>query len=842
MRYKFISIILLFNFFIAFGQNLDTKNISLDLHFDWNKKQVFGSATISASLLTDSKICFLDAGLIEISSIEMENENLIFTHEFGESDNNLKIELQRVFKPNEVFTFTIFYNSTHINHSDPFAIGGSFGKGLRFHQPTSTTPNKQKQIWSSGEPDGNKYWFPCNEDIFDLHTTELFATIENQLMVIGNGKLINVKNNLDGTSTFHYKSEIEFPNYLVSIIVGEFANVKLKSGKTTINNFGYPHEIDAVNSTTVLLPDMMQFLEDKTGFPYPFESYNQIMVQDYPFPGGIGQHTTSILSDNYIDDSTVHEDFKYLWDGVAMQAMANQWFGNVLMPKSWEDLWLNNAFAQYFAGMYTAKCYGQEEYLTYYLPFEHWNVSNDHESNNIHPIVPTNASEIATFMNDSYSKFKGALVLRMLQDELGDDKWWKAIRTFVNNYAYKQVRTIDFQKVIEEVSGTNYQWFFDQWIYQVGFPVFNVHQVYNAARSELTVDVYQIRNEALKTKYKKSTFFQGKISIAIDDDIRSVRLEPKKKNTFVFKLKKEPSVVNFNVGNVFYCQTNFEKTIDTYFSQLKCSHDVLAKKEAIDHLVMFALDSASTNDIKQKIITELKSEIMSKNHYWRFRWYVLGGLQKILSPPYSDEEIAFLRQLIETEKSWIKSTAIQMLGKTRDSKFAEIYKIALQDESDRVINAAAIALGKTKNSNYFKSLLELENQSSWKNQNRISALNGLQELGDSNAIPYILNCIEDNQSPRWYLATPIWDYPFAAVNALVVLGQAELGYPILFERFQKSLEENDLNDIFQNVQLINLLKLPQAKEMYELLEAKFAGDIDRLAAISFYKNQFLESL
>ena len=138
--------------------------------------------------------------------------------------------------------------------------------------------------------------------------------------------------------------------------------------------------------------------------------------------------------------------------------------------------------------------------------------------------------------------------------------------------------------------------------------------------------------------------------------------------------------------------------------------------------------------------------------------------------------------------------------------------------------------------------MSLENKKSWKNQNRISALNGLQQLGDLRAIDYVLNCIKDNQSARWYLATPTWDYPFAAVNTLVALGKAELAYPILIERFKKSLADNDVNDIFQNVQLINLLKDKRATELYSLLKEKYAPNVIIIDAIKNYEQQFLKTI
>lgn len=836
-----ISLVFLLLPFLSFGQNIDTKHILLDLQFNWQKKQAIGIAEITASVLKENDTLYLDAGKLSIQTIELDHKKLKFTYDGGDEDNNVKIVLNRTYKPTETFTLKINYHTTFENRSDPNAIGGSFGRGLRFFQPTSTTPNKHKQIWSSGEPNHNKYWFPCNEHISDIHTTEIKATIEKPLMLIANGSLVSIKENKNNTRTFFYKSDVAFPNYLVSIVIGEFTDVQQKVNGKTIHNFGYPLEKQAVQATVELLPDMMNFLEQKTGFQYPFKNYSQVVVQDYPFPGLVGQHTASLLSDNYIDDFSVHKDFKYLWDGVAVQALANQWFGNLIMPKSWGNIWLNNAFAQYFAGLYTAKSNGREEYLTYYYPFEKLNVLGDWQAENKHPIVSESIKDVAAFTTDSYSKFRGALVLRMLQKEMGEENWWKAIKYYVKANAGRQVSTKDFQNAVEETSGKSYQWFFDQWVYEIGLPTFEVAKKYDTAKKQLALSVKQTHNQENKTGFKQVSFFEGKIDVEVDDRIETVSLNPQLENTFYFQSPANPKFLNFNFEETFLCETIFEKTTGEYLYQLQYSKDILAKQKAIDHLAAATKDSNTSALQKDIIITAITNELQS-NQYWRYRWYALGALQKIFDLPYSEKYISFLIKTIEKEKSWIKSTAINMLGKTNDAKYQSIYKASLNDESDRVINTAAIALGKTKSKDAYKVLISLENKHSWKNQNRISALNGFQQLGDTAAANYVLHCIEDNQSPRWYLATPTWDYPFAAVNTLVALGKATIAFPVLFERFKRSLADNDLNDIFQNVQLINLLKDERAKAMYVLMKEKFKNDAWALEAVTNYESQYLEMI
>jgi aminopeptidase N len=841
MKVKLLLLLLIVGTAHLFAQKIDTKHLSLNLKFNWQKRQAIGTAEITFSPLTATDKFVLDAGNLTIIAVFLNNKLVKYNYDGGDEKDNVAIVADRICHPNETLILKIEYQTNYENKADPNAIWGSFGKGLRFQEPTSTTPLKRKQIWSNGEPNNNKYWFPCNEDIADIHTTEFIATVEKPLMVISNGNLVKTIDNINNTRTFHYKTNKPFPNYLVSFVVGEYDDAIQNSNGIAMHNFGYPHEIKAVKATTELLPDMLQFLDEKTGYKYPFSQYSQVVVQDYPFPGLVGQNNFSILSDNYIDDYGVHKDFKYLWDGVAVQSLANQWFGNLLMPLNWDDYWLNSAFAQYFAGHFTEYSNGKSEYLTYILPFEKSSVFADWSAGNKHPIVTSNYKDVAAFTTDSYSKYRGAMVLRMLQKEVGEANWWKAMQLYVKTNAYKQVSTKDFKIAIEKTTGKSYQWFFDQWIYKIGLPKFEVTKNYDAAKKQLIIYVKQIQTIDSVSDFEQVNYFGGIVEIEIDNKIEQVNIEPKAENIFEFSMPQAPSFVNFDYEETWICEIKFKKSSEEYFQQLAKSKDVLAKQKALDKLVEMANVSTATAAFKEKTVAAFKNEIISKS-YWRYRFYAIASLRKIITVPYNYETIAMLLKLIKTETSWLKTSAIFTLGNTNDEKYLDIYLEALNDESDRVINAAAIAIGKTKSLKAYDILLNLESKPSWKNQNRISAINGLEQLKDIRAVDYTLKCLEDNQSARWYLATPVWDYPFAAANALVSLGKANLGYPILLARFKTSLQENDINDIFQNVQLIDILKDERAKEMYYLLKEKFKGDAGLMETVTNYEKQFLESI
>lgn len=812
---------------------LDIQHLYLNLEVNWLKQRVEGFAEITLSPSNDSKTIVLDAAYLSIKRVSINNKTLLFNYDSSSTSQNLSITLDEIDLTKKPITIHIDYHSNYVNEADPYAIWGSFGKGLRFFKPSSTCPNKHQQLWSSGEPDHNKYWFPSHEDLADIHTTEIRIKVQKPFSAVCSGNLESIIETLDGQNIYYYKSDMQVPSYLVFIAVGEYADIQQKAGNIILHNYGYKHEQAAVAATTKIQPQMLQFLEQKTGSKFPFKSYTQVVVQDYPFPGLHGQHQNTLISDNYIDDEGVHEDFKYLWDGIAMQSLAAQWFGNLIIPKSWNHLWLNSAFTNYFAGLFTEYENGKDEYLSYYLPFEKNNVLADWESKNVHPIVNSDQN----YMADNYSKYRGSMVLRMLQKEIGEENWWKAIQLYVKTNAYHQVETKDFQQAIDSATGKSYQWFFEQWIYKVGLPNFEITYQYSEQLNQLNIILIQI--ESNDTVYPNQVkYFKGHMDIEIDGKKESIWIEATKENKYTLNLYKKPLYIHFNSEGTWLAKIKTNTSAQAYLNQLIVSKDIVAKQASLDAIALSFKDSLSSLKFDTTVIEIIKNEI-GKKQYWRYQAYALGTLKKILPLPYSPSNVLFLKEIINNSSSWLKTAAIAMLGNTQDATHFPIYLSALNDKSDRVINAAAIAIGKTKSKEALKILLDLEHHPSWKNQSRISALNGLAELKDTNAVPYVLNCLKDIKSERWYLATPMWDYPFTAAYTLVALNKAHLGYNVLFDRLKLAIEDKDINDIFQHIQLLNILSVDSTKGAYLLLKEKFKNEPVIIDAVVNYENEYL---
>lgn len=841
---RYLSLLLILAVTVCSAQinSIDIQHVTLNLRFDWEKKQAYGTVSILVSAKEPITEIALDGRHLSINKItNKEGKKLKYKYEPKAESKGLKITLDRLYKSGEEVTLEINYHTNWQNLSDPQNIWGSFGKGIRFFEPTTTEPNRQKQIWSTGEPESNQYWFPSIDNPDDLRTTTFKATIAKPLKVISNGVLQEKKDNEDGTQTFIWETSVPYANHLTSFVAGRYVDVTQQFEDVEIHNFCYQHEADATAASVVSLPEMMKFYSEFTGVQYPYPSYTQVFVQD--FGGWMGNRMMSTITENMVDDYVTHKDFKYLWDITESEALATQWFGNLVSVKDWSHAWLSRSFARHLSGLYNEYQNDKEEFLVYQHQPEHTTYLSDWNSDNRQPIVNPDHKDSYDFINSNYPYLRGSSVLHMLRKHVGDEKWKSVIQKYVLVNRNNTVLTSDFQEAVETVYGEKMDWFFDQWIYGMGHPVFEVSKDWDERKNSLTLIVKQVQK---LDESKSSGLFRGKMQIEIDGAIEEILLERYEENRFVFELPSKPNFVNFDFESTWIKEVTFEKSFEELLYQFQNSKDILARTSAMNQLSAIASERKTSTADKEKICKAYRDNIL--NHpYWRMRMLTLWQLQGLLlaSDPdatFDKPTIDMLLGVIKEDESWVKSSAIWFLGMTKDPKYDQIYIDAFEDWSDRVTNAAAIALGKTKSEKAYNALIQLKDKPSWKNQSLISTLNGLQQLGDSRGVELALSSLINAEEAHWTLGTPVWDHRLAAANALVALGEAAQGYPLILDQFSAALLENNMNDIFYNVLQVVTLADPRGQEIFDMLKEKFKGDEYVMAAVTQMETQFQSAI
>lgn len=829
------------------ARTIDIKHIAIDLRFDWVKKQASGTTAITLVPLHTTQFITLDAGMLTIKAITLANgAPLKFVYDGSDKNDALAITLDRPYQAREVVTVKIAYHTNWVNQLDPNTLGGSNGKGLRFSAPTSNDPTKPREIWSMGEPESNRYWFPSYDAPDDLRTTEFTATVDQKQTVISNGILTQTTDHPDGTRTFHWKTDTPYANHLTAFVIGEYIDIKQTYSGITLHNFSYPHETAATAASVERLPDMMKFFSERIGVRFPYPSYAQVFVQDSAW--GVGNYMLASQSENMVDDDRTHADFLYLWDGLEGDTLAQQWFGGYLTTRDWSHLWLNKAFGRYFSGLYNEYKNGRAEFLLYHHSYDQSVYLSDWAAGSRQPIITKHYANAVTLAADNYPLSRGALVLHMLRKHLGEANWWKAIQHYVKANAHRAVTTEDFRRAIEAATDEPMDWFFEQWLYKMGHPIFEVTKQYDPAKKALVLLVRQTQKVDPQDDQPQVEYFQGKIDIRIDGRIETVWCQPKAENVFTFGSAEQPKLVNFDYEGTWIKEVSFAKPTDELLYQLQHDSDVMGQRWALNELVNLAQSDKFSVAEKARIYSGLRSVIQSES-YWRLRLNAINQLQRLLvvsptsKPVLLDAPtIEMLLAVIRNERAWLRAAAINFLGMTRDPRFADIYLSALNDESDRVIYNAAIALGKTKHPNAFAALIKLKDKPSWKNQSLIATLNGLKELGDPRGSEVALHALSDLKLLRWRLPTQLWDFRITATETIVALGQSAIAYPLLRDRCKTALAENDTIGVFNNVLLIATLHDPRGKEVFDWVKAKYQDDSNALKALQAYEQQFTEAL
>ena len=169
-------------------------------------------------------------------------------------------------------------------------------------------------------------------------------------------------------------------------------------------------------------------------------------------------------------------------------------------------------------------------------------------------------------------------------------------------------------------------WFFDQWLYKMGHPVFEVTKSY--ANGKLTLNVKQTQKIDLLNEYPQVEFFQTKVDIEIDGKIEQVWIKPQAENVFTFTVANEPKLVNFDYEGTLIKELKFDKSTVELIYQLQNDKDVLGRVWAMNGLGGRWKSKDTSDADKAKILTAMNQAI-EQDAFWAIR---RDALQIITAP------------------------------------------------------------------------------------------------------------------------------------------------------------------------------------------------------------------
>jgi aminopeptidase N len=736
----------------------------------------------------------------------------------------------------------IRYRSSHINPHDPQNPWGSTGAGIRWLAPSAADPRRRRQAWTSVEFATQRHWMPTLDGAGHTQRLDLTITVPRPLVAVASGTPAGVQAHGDGTRSYHFRQAAPLPVGRSAWVVGEYVELPTWHERVALVNWSYPDEAAGTAASVVRLPQQLARFEQWTGLPFPHAAYTQVFVQDLPW--GQAAAGLAVQSENMIDDFGVHADFQYLWDALQAETLALQWYGTLLHACDPRHAWLERGFARLFAAMDAEATHHRAERLLWFLQGDQATAMSEPSVALVPTSLPGTDAQ-RQFAGGNVPLARGHAVLNLLRHHIGDGAFFRLLHEYSAAQAGRASCSDDFQRSASRAAGRDLGDFFRQWVHGSGHPLFEVTRQWDATRRELQV---------LLRQTQPAPFFGGPMDIDIDGQVHRVQLSPGPENRFAFLLDAEPRLVHVDREGVWLKEMRFEKPVPELLHQLRHTSDPIGRLWASQALRAAVAADAGNAAMQAEVAQAHLAVALDGGLWWRERFNALGAMRAVLAPPAPSGAAhrpasvldastqRALRGLVDDRQNWLRSAALHVLGDSRDLAHVPLYLSLLEDPSDRVINAAAIALGKTGDARALPALLKLPAHPSWKNQSLISALAGLKELRDPRGAELAMKALADVAGARWVLATPVWDYPLAAAEALSALGQGERGTALLASRLQAALDAGEVADVFYTAQLIATLGAPSAAGMFEQLQQHHAGQAPALEAVAALRQRWEQAV
>ncbi|MBX7186207.1 MAG: M1 family metallopeptidase [Vicinamibacteria bacterium] len=363
---------------------------------------------------------------------------------------------------------------------------------VRYHGIPATglliAPNKhgERTFFSDNWPIKARQWLPTLDHPYDKATTEMFVTAPAHYQVVSNGLRVE-EIDLDGDRRLtHWRNSVPIATWLNVLGAARFAvDHRAVWRGLPIETWVYRQDRD--NGFAVFAnptPAVLDFLSDKVG-PYSFERLAN--VQANGVRGGM-ESATSIF---YGDDS-VNDPSSTRWRNVIIHETAHQWFGNAVTENDWDHVWLSEGFATYFTHLFVEHAYGRDEFIAG-LRADRDAIREFDAKNPNYRIIHDNLADMSQVLSSAGTYKKGGWTLHMLRGLIGDAAFWSGIREYYKEYRDGNAATVDFRRVMEEASGKDLGWFFDQWLTRGGFLKVRAQWSYDEAAKVVRIDVEQLQ-------------------------------------------------------------------------------------------------------------------------------------------------------------------------------------------------------------------------------------------------------------------------------------------------------------------------------------------------------------
>ena len=478
-------------------------------------------AKLTILAVKDTSLIDLDFGELPVDSVTVNDEAAAYER----ANDRLNIKLAKAMRRGQTFVVVVSYHGKPRN-------------GLILTTDKAGKPSAVGDNW----PDRVHQWIPSLDHPSAKATVTFSITAPAHDVVVANGKLNRVENTSNSTRTWTYVESAPIPPYCMIIAVGDFARVEPPEQETTPLSYYVtpPDESFALRGFAPANPSLKFFSE--TVGSYPYEKL-ALIIGATRFGGMENSSAIVFTSTLFQPKSEPLSDVFKIREGlvnVVAHEIAHQWFGDSVTESTWADLWLSEGFADYFAGLFIQRYEGEAAFQRYMK--READTYFRYEKNTSKPIHDTETEDLFKLLNPNNYQ-KGAWVLHMLRAELGDENFFRGIRSYYAAHKNATATSEDLREHLEKASGQNLKEFFASWIYGPGYPNYQLVWIWKADTKKVRLALQQLQTEPA---FPNALV----IEIVTATGKRRVVLKPTSKQTIEeFKLDAAPTAVYLDPDN-----------------------------------------------------------------------------------------------------------------------------------------------------------------------------------------------------------------------------------------------------------------------------------------------------
>ncbi|MDP4175755.1 MAG: M1 family metallopeptidase [Bacteroidota bacterium] len=410
-------------------KNIDIVHYSIKIDLHPEKELIYGDVTING--ITHSKgLKQIDLNFYDnlyISSLKLNGKEVKYEREETKLSIPLETEL-------DSFRINVKYSGKP--------------KRMGFDSFAFDKFENRSVVFTMNEPVYASTWFPCNDKPDDKALVDIWITNDSSKISVSNGKLIDVNTEKD-RRTYHWKTQYPISTYLVCLYSADYKHFQEKylskdNKAMDIDYYAFPEHLEMAKVDFSGHAEMISFFSQLFGeYPFIQDKYG---VAEFLWQLGAMEHQTITgIGSNFLNGRKFFNDFY-------VHELAHQWFGDAVGPATWKDIWLNEGFASYCEALFAEHQSGFDAYKSTML--------SKFNSN-----FPGTVYNPGSYLFGTTVYDKGAWILHMLRFEVGDSVFFNILRTYYNEFKYKNASSEDFINVVNSVSKRDLNYFFDQWLF-----------------------------------------------------------------------------------------------------------------------------------------------------------------------------------------------------------------------------------------------------------------------------------------------------------------------------------------------------------------------------------------